>query len=110
MVDKTLVPDRHVVSKQVRRKGRAYTTTEEEIRLLGPLRVIRDGGRMKKLELHIREREYTKLRDACSRLELKAREGGIKLGRELTPESLVEVLVYWYVATDGEVDLMGQLA
>jgi len=93
-------------------KGKARqtrTTTEEEIRILGPLDVLRRGGRMKELTVRIPERSYTGLRRACSRLERHARENDVTLKKEITPESLLEVLVYWYVSTDGEPDLMGRL-
>ena len=85
------------------------TTTDEEVKILGPLEVRQLGGRVRNVNIRIRESDYTQLVEECQRLNQRAQESNIELKREVTPASLVEVLVYWYVTTRGDVDLLGKL-
>ncbi len=74
--------------------------TAEGLLILPALR-IPSGWKNRRLEVPVRAVWIERLEQKCEALTTRAQQIGLPLERPITPESILECLLFWFLETDG---------
>lgn len=78
-----------------------FILDSESIKILPKMNTYEPALSDSILEIHMNHEWYTELWKRARTASASARELGITLREEVTPEHLVRTLIYWYINTGG---------